>query len=177
MRGRSGRLPALSGLLVLVGGCYLAAPPFLFQSDFDDKRAALKQNVDQGLVSKEAAELSCLSMLGQVDRHHAAPPPYAPGICKFGSFADKQYELTKMTERGQITGESWRRECLQLPGRPDEAACRFDPVGDNVIQWKRLIEGKRTSKEAAEIDCRTFIKEWPQAGHMTVRETEQVCQF
>lgn len=171
------RASLVSLALLSLAGCYvLVASPFLFQSDFDDKRSALKREVETGLVSKEAAEASCRSMLGQVDRGHAAPPPYPPESCDFGSFADKRYELTKMAERGQLSGESWRRECRQLAG-PDEAACRFDPLGDKVAQWKRLISAKQTTKEAVEIDCRTFLKEWRGAGDMPVRETEEACKF
>lgn len=175
---RRGRYLALLGLLLLPG-CYLAAaPPFLFQSDFDDKRAALKQEVEKGLVSKEAAEISCRSMLGQVDRRHAAPPPYSPEICRFGSFADKRYELTKQAERGQLSSESWRRECLQIAGRPEgEDACTFDPLEDKVAQWKRLIETKQTTKEAVIIDCRSFLQTWRPPGTSTAPDPDQRCRF
>lgn len=169
----------LTGLLgLLLSGCYLAAaPPFLFQSDFDDKRAALKQEVEKGLVSKEAAEISCRSMLGQVDRRHAAPPPYSPEICRFGSFADKRYELTKQAERGQLSAESWRRECLQIAGRPEgEDACTFDPLQDKVAQWRRLVEAKQTTREAVILDCRTFLQAWRPPG-AAAPDPDQRCRF
>ena len=75
----------LLGLLPLVlVGCptttamLVGAPALLSKSEFDERRTETKQQIQKGLISKEAGETSCRQMLNTVDRNHAAPPRLIP---------------------------------------------------------------------------------------------------
>lgn len=155
------------GLLPLaLAGCptttalMVGAPALLSKSEFDERRTETKQQIEKGLISKEAGETNCRQMLNTVDRNHAAPPPVDPAICEFGSFADKRYELTRSVESGALSPELWVTKCQQWAGQPiGENACRYDPFADRMAQWRRLVDEGKASKEGAEMDCRNYVKQ------------------
>jgi hypothetical protein len=157
-----------------LSGCVLlVAAPFLIQNDFDDKRTELKKDFAKGLVSKESAETSCLSMLRTVDRHHVAPPPYPDEICQFESFADKRYELTKVLNQGIISRDIWEQECRALPDRPPTGdPCHLDQFQEKLAVWRSQIERGYTTKEAVITDCLTVAS----AEHGE-EESKTICQL
>lgn len=158
--------------LSAAGCAAVVGVPFLLQSDFHDKREALKSDWQKERVSKEAARDACLKMLHQADRHHAAPPPYPDDVCDFGSFADRRYELTLALEGGLISQESWTRECLALKPAGGQD-CTYDPVGESVTAWKSAVARGITTKEAAQFDCERLIREKKgQEGLNT-----KICEF
>lgn len=156
----------LALLPLVLAGCptttalVVGAPALLSKSEFDERRTETKQQIEKGLISKEAGETSCRQMLNTVDRNHAAPPPVDPAVCEFGSFADKRYELTRSVESGALTPELWVTKCKQLTGQPSsQDRCVYDPFVDRLIQWRRLITEGKTSQEGAEMDCRNYVKQ------------------
>jgi len=172
------------GLSWMLNGCIFVAAGAVGgaivsgQGDFENNRAQLKRDAEKGLMSKEAAEAACVGLLADVDRGHLAPQPYPSEICRFDSFADKKYELTRLAERGQLSTDELRRRCLQLTGKPDgEEACRFDPFGDRAREWKRLVDTKQSPKELVEHDCNKFVNEAPRAIIPLPKDTAQLCQF
>ncbi len=153
-------------LPITLAGCptttamFVATPALLSKSEFDERRMETKQQIEKGLISKEAGETSCRQMLNTVDRNHAAPPPVDPSTCEFGSFADRRYELTRSVESGALTSELWMTKCKQLAGPPTgKDVCRYDPFADRISQWRRLVEEGKATKEGAEMDCRNFAKQ------------------
>jgi len=180
MRRRSDRkaiIPGGAGILFLscwLSGCALLGyVPSLLQSDFDEKRTELKQQVDQGLVSKEAAEGACVLMLRGVDRHHTAPPPYSDEVCHFGSFMDKRYELTKALNQGAISPKTWEHTCRDLPDQPKTGTpCELNQLQDKLKAWRSQIERGYTSKEAVTLDCLTVaIAEYGE------KRAKEICQL
>ena len=176
------RAGALAGLLLAclgLQGCILfVAAPFMIQNEFNEKRAALKDQVEKGTVPREAGEAECVRMLGQVGRGMTAPPPISPDVCKFGSFADKRYELTLLVQKGTLTPDSWERECNALRDKPAVGEpCKYDPVGQQVVEWKRLIADGRTTKEAVEYDCQKVVSAANSTDKHRVRNAQDVCQF
>ncbi len=138
----------------------VGAPALLSKSQFDERRTETKQQIEKGLISKEAGETNCRQMLNTVDRNHAAPPPVDPAICEFGSFADKRYELTRSVESGALTPELWVTKCKQLAGQSSEKdGCVYDPFADRIVHWQRLVREGKASKEGAEMDCRNYVKQ------------------
>lgn len=138
----------------------VGAPALLSKSEFEERRTETKQQIEKGLISKEAGETNCRQMLSTVDRNHAAPPPVDPAICEFGSFADQRYELSKSVESGALTPELWATKCQQLAGRPaGQDVCRYDPFADRMTHWRRLVSEGQASKEGAEMDCRNYVKQ------------------
>ena len=159
-------------------GCILfVAAPFTIQNEFNDKRAALKSQVENGTIPREAGQEECLRMLGQVGRGMTAPPAISPDVCKFGSFADKRYELSLLVQKGKMTPESWERECNALADKPAVGEpCKYDPVGQQVVEWKRLIADGRTSKQAAEYDCEKVVTAANNKNQQQARSPQDVCQ-
>ncbi|MGZ8380659.1 MAG: hypothetical protein ACXW4C_03545 [Nitrospira sp.] len=157
----------LLGLLSMVlAGCptttamLVGAPALLSKSEFDERRTETKQQIQKGLISKEAGETSCRQMLNTVDRNHAAPPPVDPATCEFGSFADQLYELTRSVESGALTSELWVTKCKQLAGQSSgKDVCRYDPFADRIVQWRRAVQEGKASKEGAEMDCHNYVKQ------------------
>lgn len=105
----------LALLPLVLAGC-LTTTALLSKSEFDERRAVPKQQIEKGLISKEAGETSYCRMLNTVDRNHAAPPSVDPAVCDFGSFADTRYELFRSVESGALTRELWVTKCKQLIG-------------------------------------------------------------
>ncbi|MGC4097262.1 MAG: hypothetical protein QM706_09115 [Nitrospira sp.] len=156
----------LAFLPLALAGCptttamLVGAPALLSKSVFDERRTETKQQIDKGLISKEAGETSCRQMLNTVDRNHAAPPPVDPAVCDFGSFADKLYDLTRSVESGALTPELWVAKCRQLAGQSSgKDRCVYDPFADRIVQWQRLIQEGKATKEGAEMDCRNYVKQ------------------
>lgn len=156
----------LALLPLLLTGCptttalVVGAPALLSKSEFDERRTETKQQIEKGLISKEAGETSCRQMLNTVDRNHAAPPPVDPAVCEFGSFADKRYELTRSVESGALTPELWVTKCNQLTGQSsNHERCVYDPLADRLVQWRRLITEGKTSQEGAQMDCHNYVKQ------------------
>ena len=155
----------LALLPLVLAGCptttalVVGAPALLSKSEFDERRTETKQQIEKGLISKEAGETSCRQMLNTVDRNHAAPPPVDPAVCEFGSFADKRHELTRSVESGALTPELWVTKCKQLTGQSsNQDRWVYDPFADRLVQWRRLITEVQSSQEAAEMDCRNYVK-------------------
>jgi hypothetical protein len=175
----------LLGLLPLVlAGCptttamLVGAPALLSKSEFDERRAETKQQIEKGLISKEAGETNCREMLHTVDRNHSAPPPVDPAICDFGSFADNLYELTKSVESGALTPELWVTKCQQLTGLPSgKDLCRYDPFMDRLAQWRRLVKEGQANKEGAEMDCRNHVKQVRQHPIPGPEISEDACKL
>jgi hypothetical protein len=90
----------------------VGAPALLSKSKFDERWAETKQQVENGLISKEAGETNYSQMLHTVDRNHSDPPPVDPAIYDFGSFADNLCELTKSIESGTASpnGGVWLKK-------------------------------------------------------------------
>jgi len=156
----------LALLPLVLAGCptttalVVGAPALLSKSEFDERRTETKQQIEKGLISKEAGETSCRQMLNTVDRNHAAPPPVDPAVCAFGSFADQRYELTRSVESGALTPELWVTKCRQLTGQSSsQDRCVYNPFADRLVQWRRLITEGKASPEGAEMDCRTYVKQ------------------
>jgi len=176
------RARRLAGLLVTslgLQGCILfVAAPFTIQNEFNDKRAALKTQVESGTIPREAGQAECLRMLGQVGRGMTAPPPISPDVCKFGSFADKRYELDLQVQKGTLTPDLWERQCNALADKPATGEpCKYDPVGQQVIEWKRLIADGRTTKQAAEYDCEKVVTAANNSNKQQVWSAQDVCRF
>ena len=112
----------------------VGAPALLSKSEFDERRTETKQQIEKGLISKEAGEINCRQMLNTVDRNHAAPPPVDPTVCEFGSFADKLYELTRSTESVHRD-----QEFVWNCGRRDEAWCARNIVKVILAEGAGLI--------------------------------------
>jgi len=175
----------LFGLLPLIlAGCptttamLVGAPALLSKSEFDERRTEVKQQIEKGLISKEAGETSCRQMLNTVDRNHAAPPPVDSAVCEFGSFADKRYELTRSVESGALTPELWVTKCKQLAGPHSEKdACVYDPFAERISQWRRLVNEGKASKEGAEMDCRNYVKQVHEHPIPGSELKEDACKF
>lgn len=166
------------GCVALQGCILFVAAPFTIQNEFNEKRAALKAQVEKGAVPREAGEAECQRMLGQVGRGRTAPPPISPDVCKFGSFADKRYELSVLVQRGALSPDSWARECHALPNKPTSGEpCKYDPIGEQVVEWKRLIADSRTTKEAAEFDCLKVVNAANSTGQQRTWSAHDVCRF
>ena len=156
----------------------VGAPALLSKSEFDERRTETKQQIEKGLISKEAGEINCRQMLNTVDRNHAAPPPVDPAVCEFGSFADKLYELTRSTESGALTPELWVTKCKQLAGQPSgKDVCRYDPFAVRISQWRRLVNEGKASKEGAEMDCRNYVKQVHQHPIPGPEISEDACKL
>ncbi len=165
----------LALLSLPVHGCSLivASPPWLFQSEFDDQRVELKREVAQKLISAEQAEGACLLTLRHVHHGYAASPPYPDEICTFGSFADRRYELTKAFNQGVISQESWERECLALPGRPEnDASCHLDQLGEMLVVWHQQVQRGDWTEEAVQRDCLNWV-----ASHGGDDVAKERCQI
>lgn len=160
-------------------GCILAvAAPFTIQNEFNDKRAVLKDQVEKGIVPRDAGEAECLRMLDKVGRGMTAPPPISPDVCRFGSFADKRYELTLLAHKGTLTRDGWERECNALPNKPGAGdPCKYDPIGDQVVEWKRMIANGRATKDMVELDCRKVVMATHSTGQQRTASAHDVCQF
>jgi hypothetical protein len=178
------RLLLLALLPVVLAGCptttalVVGAPALLSKSEFDERRTETKQQIEKGLISKEAGETSCRQMLNNVDRNHAAPPPVDPAVCEFGSFADKLHELTRSVESGAITPELWVTKCKQLAARPSEKdGCRYDPFAERIAQWRRLIKEGKSTQEGAEMDCRNYVKQVREHPIPGPEIKEEVCKL
>ncbi len=178
------RLLFLGLLPFVLSGCptttalVVGAPALLSKSEFDERRTETKQQIEKGLISKEAGETNCRQMLNTVDRNHAAPPPVDPAICEFGSFADKRYELIRSVESGALTPELWEIKCQQLAGQPiGNDACRYDPFADRMTHWRRLVDEGKASKEGAEMDCRNYVKQVRQHPIPGQEITEDACKL
>jgi len=172
------RAGLMLGFFALQGCILAAAAPFTIQNEFNDKRADLKAQVEKGAVPQQAGEAECVRMLGQVGRGMTAPPPISPDVCKFGSFADKRYELTGLVQKGTLTPESWERECRALPNKPSAGdPCKYDPIGEQVIEWKRLIADGRATKEMAEYDCVKVVQAAHATGQQRAVKGHDVCRF
>lgn len=178
------RLLFLGLLPIMLSGCptttalVVGAPALLSKSEFDERRTETKQQIEKGLISKEAGETNCRQMLNTVDRNHAAPPPVDPGICAFGSFADKRYELTRSVENGALTPELWAVKCQQLAEQSSEKeACRYDPFADRTTHWRRLVDEGKASKEGAEMDCRNYVKQAHEHHIPGPEITEDACKL
>ncbi|MGQ0556522.1 MAG: hypothetical protein ACT4PN_11345 [Nitrospiraceae bacterium] len=156
----------------------VGAPALLSKSEFDERRTETKQQIEKGLISKEAGETSCRQMLNTVDRNHAAPPPVDPAICEFGSFADKLYVLTRSVESGALTPDLWVTKCQQLAGQSSgKYDCRYDPFADRIIQWRRVVHEGTASKEGAEMDCRNYVQRVRQHPIPGPEIKEDACNF
>jgi hypothetical protein len=165
------------GCTAIQGCILLAAIPFSIQNEFDDKRAGLKIQVEKGTIPRDAGEAECRRMLDQVGRGMTGPPPISPNVCTFGSFADKRYELTILVQQRKISPESWVRECQSFPDKPaSEEACRYDPIGEQVVEWKRMIASHRISQESAQFDCQKVLSA-AQAGQQQISSGHDVCRF
>lgn len=156
----------LALLPVVLAGCptttalLVAAPALLFKSEFDEKRIEAKQQVEKGLISKETGEVNCRQMLNTSERNHSAPPPVDPGVCEFGSFADKLHEVTRATESGALTPELWVTRCKQLAAESSvKHPCVYDPFAERMVHWRRLVKEGKAAKEGAEMDCRNYVKQ------------------
>ena len=173
------RLIAAGASCLILEACILfVAAPFTIQNEFSEKRAALKDQVEKGLTPAAAGEAECLRMLDQVGRGMTAPPPISPEVCKFGSFADKRYELTLLVQKRTLTPEAWARECQALANKPVEGdPCKYDPIGEQLVEWKRLIADGRTSKEGAEHDCKKVVEAAASAGKQRTGSADDICQF
>ena len=175
----------LLGLVPLVlAGCptttaiLVGAPALLSKSEFDERRTETKQQIEKGLISKEAGETSCRQMLNTVDRNHAAPPPVDPAVCEFGSFADTRYELTRSVESGALTPDLWVTRCKQLAGQPSgRDVCRYDPFAERIIHWRRFVHESTASKEGAEMDCRNHVQQVRQYPIPGPEIKEDDCKF
>ena len=172
----------LALLPLVLAGCptttalVVGAPALLSKSEFDERRTETKQQIEKGLISKEAGETSCRQMLNTVDRNHAAPPPVDPATCAFGSFADKRYELTRSVESGALTPELWVTKCKQLAeSSSNHDHCVYDPFADRLIQWRRLIIEGKASQEGAEMDCRNYVKQVRQHPIPGPEISEEAC--
>ena len=107
------------------------------------------------------------------DYDHAAPPPYPDEICTFGSFADRRYELTKAFNQGAISQETWERECLALPGRPETGTpCRLDQLSEMLAVWHQRIREGITTEEAVRRDCLHWV-----TIHQGDEITRESCQM
>lgn len=172
--GYSGMWLTFLALLIGLSGCVLlVAAPFTIQNEFYEKREALKRDADAGKIGKGAATDACVSMLGQVERGHIAPPPVPPGVCDFGSPAAKRYELTRAVERGVISRETWVTECRHLNGQAE--ACRFDPFSEMKIIWAQMVKDGRTTKDAVEFDCRKIVSLRPAWMGLPENISEEGC--
>jgi hypothetical protein len=174
----------LNLLPLVLAGCptttamMVGAPALLSKSEFDERRAETKQQIEKGLISKEAGETNCRQMLHTVDRNHSAPPPVDPAICDFGSVADTLYELTKSVESGALTPELWVTKCQQLTRAPSgKNECRYDPFMDRLAQWGRLVKEGRANKEGAEMDCRNYVKQVRQHPIPGPEIKEEACNL
>jgi hypothetical protein len=174
----------LALLPLILAGCptttamLVGAPALLSKSEFDERRTETKQQIEKGLITKEAGETSCRQMLNTVDRNHAAPPPVDPAVCEFGSFADKRYELTRSVESGALTPELWVTKCKQLAGQPSEKdVCRYDSFAERIIQWRRLVDEGKATKEGAEMDCRNYVKQARQHPIPGPEMNEDACKL
>ena len=129
------------------------------RSDFDAKRDELKRDAERTLIPAEQATLACLTALqAGGEQGYAAPLPYPDDICHFGSFADRRYELTRALNRGDMSQETWERECLALPGRPEAGTpCHLDQFTDMLAVWRQRIQEGRTTKEAVRWDCLKWV--------------------
>lgn len=153
-------------LPLVLAGCptttamVVGAPALLSKSEFDERRTETKQQIEKGLISKEAGETNCRHMLNTVDRNHAAPPPVDPATCEFGSLADQLYELTRSVESGALTPELWVTKCKQLAGQTvGKDRCVYDPFTDRITQWRRLVNEGKATKGGAEVDCQNYVKQ------------------
>jgi hypothetical protein len=156
----------------------VGAPALLSKSEFDERRTETKQQIEKGLISKEAGETNCRQMLNTVDRNHAAPPPVDPAICEFGSLADKLYELTRSVESGALTPELWVTKCKQLGGQTSgKDRCMYDPFADRITQWRRLVSEGKATKEGAEMDCRNYVQHNRQHPIPGPEITEDACKL
>lgn len=148
-------------LSLTLHGCFLIQTGFQVatRSDFDAKRDQLKKDTERKLISAEQAALACLTTLqAGGDQGYAAPLPYPDEICTFGSFADRRYELTRAFNRGEISQETWKRECLGLPGRPETGTpCHLDQFTEMLDVWRQRIQEGRTTKEAVRWDCLKWV--------------------
>ena len=148
-------------LSLTLHGCFLLQTGFhaATRSDFDAKRDELKKDAERKLVSAEQAALACRTALyAGGDQGYAAPLPYPDEICTFGSFADRRYELTRSFNRGEMSLETWERECLALPGRPEAGTpCHLDQLTEMLAVWHLRIHEGRTTKEAARWDCLKWV--------------------
>ena len=173
------RMIAVGASCLMLEACILlVAAPFTIQNEFNEKRAALKDQVEKGLIPPAAGEAECVRMLGQVGRGMTAPPPVSPEVCKFGSFADKRYELNLLVQKGTLTPEAWARECQALADKPvNGEPCKYDPIGEQVVEWKRMIADGRTSKEAVEHDCKKVVEAAASAGQQRAGNAHDTCQF
>ena len=178
------RLLLLALLPFALTGCpmttalVVGAPALLSKSEFDERRTETKQQIEKGLISKEAGETNCRQMLNTVDRNHAAPPPVDPAICEFGSFADKLHELTRSVESGALTPELWVTKCKQLVGQTSgKDRCVYDPFADRITQWRRLVTEGKATKEGAEMDCRNYVQHTRQHPIPGPEITEDACKL
>jgi hypothetical protein len=160
------------GVWSMIGCVAVVGAPFLLQSDFQEKRVAVKTDWQKERIPKEAARDACVKMLHQVDRRHAAPPPFPDDICDFGSFADRRYELTVALEGGVISQDTWQRECLALKPASNQD-CTYDPVGESIKAWKSAVARGITTKEAVQMDCVQLVKE--KKG--TESKNAKICEF
>ena len=156
----------------------VGAPALLSKSEFDERRTETKQQIEKGLISKEAGETNCRQMLNTVDRNHAAPPPVDPATCEFGSFADQLYELTRSVESGALTPELWVTKCKQLAGQVSgKDRCVYDPFADRIMQWRRLVNEGKSTKVGAEIDCQNYVKQVRQHPIPGPEISEDACEL
>lgn len=148
-------------LSLTLHGCFLIQTGFhvATRSDFDANRDQLKKDLEQKLIPAEQAALACRTALqAGGEQGYAAPLPYPDEICTFGSFADRRYELTRAFNRGEISEETWERECLALPGRPKAGSpCHLDQLTEMLAVWHQRIQEGRTTKEAARYDCLKWV--------------------
>jgi len=163
-------------LSLAIHGCFLLQTGFhaATRSDFDAKRDELKRDAERKLISAEQAELACRTALqAGGDQGYAAPLPYPDEICTFGSFADQRYELTRALHHGGISQETWERECLALPGRPETGTpCHLDQLTEMLGVWRQRIQEGRTTKEAVRWDCLKWV-----ASHQGDDVAEERCQL
>lgn len=148
-------------LSLTLHGCFLLQTAFhvATRSGFDAKRDELKREAERKLIPAEQAALACRTALqAGGEQGHAAPLPYPDEICTFGSFADRRYELTRSFNRGEISLETWERECLALAGRPETGTpCHLDQLTEMLAVWRQRIQEGRTSKEAVRWDCLNWV--------------------
>ena len=174
-------LAGLLGLfLVASTGCVealvvAAVAPQVFATDFDARRAIIKQEWADGRLALEAARESCIAGLTRVDSGHVAPPPYPERVCDFGSFWDDRYEWSKAVQVGLYTQLEWQRLCDSHPAKPAEAdACRYDPLGERLTAWKAAVSTMQASPDGARMECELLFANRPQ--ELRARY-DGVCEF